>query len=535
MALPVVVQTTGNAGDVATAGPYSQAFGSNNTAGNALIMGAWTSVATGQTASVTDTQGNVWFPISALYNSSSSAQLWIYMCVNCKAGANTVSISVSGSPTAGNVFCIAEISGVNAVDQLATSLALGNGTTVTMPSITTTQANSIVISLIQNANTALSTVSQTQLGAVPGATSFSNAQYVVEASTGTYNGTFASAGNPVDGAIFNLFQSAVGQGHYVQGVNQLADTGGAITTTQAFTTKNTAAGSLLVAILQVYNTNAIPLLSITDTQSNTWVIASGPSQVTASPYRTYIAYALNTAGGSKPTVTFTWTAATDIFSCALMEYTGVNTLRSATYAAARSGSGSVTTPSIVTVAGDLVLGVIQSEDGDALSTFAAGVSLPFTVRNYYGELSSRIYGVEEDAIATGTSSAADWPNTGVDAFLLAAMAFYDAQVATSTFSPVAGSYSTTQSVTLANVNSGLAGFAQYYTIDGSTPTTGSTLYTGAISVSVSETIKVLAVATGYLNSAIASATYVITAAGGGGVAGLYLAMDASLRNCGLRH
>jgi hypothetical protein len=87
-------------------------------------------------------------------------------------------------------------------------------------------------------------------------------------------------------------------------------------------------------------------------------------------------------------------------------------------------------------------------------------------------------------------------------------------VATSTFSPVAGSYSSTQSVTVNNANSGLPGFAQYYTTDGSTPTTGSTLVSGAISVSSSETLKVLAVATNYSNSAIASAAYVINSGAG---------------------
>jgi hypothetical protein len=60
----------------------------------------------------------------------------------------------------------------------------------------------------------------------------------------------------------------------------------------------------------------------------------------------------------------------------------------------------------------------------------------------------------------------------------------------------------------------------YYTTDGSTPTTGSTLYTGAIPVNSSLTIKVLAVATGYANSAIASAAYTIT--GGGGNSGFGL-------------
>lgn len=75
------------------------------------------------------------------------------------------------------------------------------------------------------------------------------------------------------------------------------------------------------------------------------------------------------------------------------------------------------------------------------------------------------------------------------------------QVATSTISIVGGV------ATVSNTNSGLAGFAEYYTTDGSTPTIGSTPYTVPVTLVAGQTIKVLAVATGYLNSAIASATY----------------------------
>jgi hypothetical protein len=75
-------------------------------------------------------------------------------------------------------------------------------------------------------------------------------------------------------------------------------------------------------------------------------------------------------------------------------------------------------------------------------------------------------------------------------------------VATATFSPVAGTYQKTQTVTVSNSNSGLAGFAMYYTTDGSTPTTGSTPISngGTVSISHNTTLKVLSVATGYINS-----------------------------------
>lgn len=82
-----------------------------------------------------------------------------------------------------------------------------------------------------------------------------------------------------------------------------------------------------------------------------------------------------------------------------------------------------------------------------------------------------------------------------------------AQVATPTFSPVAGSYTGTQSVV---VSCATPGVSMYYTVNGSAPTTSSTLYSGPISVAASETVKVLAVKSGFINSAIASAAYVIS-------------------------
>ena len=56
------------------------------------------------------------------------------------------------------------------------------------------------------------------------------------------------------------------------------------------------------------------------------------------------------------------------------------------------------------------------------------------------------------------------------------------------------------------------GAAIYYSTDGFTPTTGSTLYNAPLTVSSSETLKAIAVATGYAESAVASADYVITKA-----------------------
>ena len=78
--------------------------------------------------------------------------------------------------------------------------------------------------------------------------------------------------------------------------------------------------------------------------------------------------------------------------------------------------------------------------------------------------------------------------------------------ATPTFSPAAGSYEGTQNVTISST----AGATIYYTTDGSTPSTSSSVYSSPIAVNADMTIKAYAVKANYDDSEVATAAYTIT-------------------------
>lgn len=83
------------------------------------------------------------------------------------------------------------------------------------------------------------------------------------------------------------------------------------------------------------------------------------------------------------------------------------------------------------------------------------------------------------------------------------------QAATPIFSVAGGTYSSDQSVTISCTTSGAN---IYYTTNGSTPTSSSTRYAGAIPVTSSTTLKAVASASGYTDSAVATATYTLKVA-----------------------
>jgi len=116
------------------------------------------------------------------------------------------------------------------------------------------------------------------------------------------------------------------------------------------------------------------------------------------------------------------------------------------------------------------------------------------------------------AIATKTAAAINSNALGINAIATSnSVAAVSAVIALPISSLPAGTYSGTQFVAISSLTPGTL---FYYTLDGSNPTLASSLYASPISIGTTETLKVLSVSPNGGNSAISSASYVITGAGG---------------------
>ena len=107
----------------------------------------------------------------------------------------------------------------------------------------------------------------------------------------------------------------------------------------------------------------------------------------------------------------------------------------------------------------------------------------------------------QQTVTVQAISAMDGSTTGSATVTLAPPA------AAPVFSPAAGTYALTQTVTITTTTPGAS---IRYTTDGTTPSeTAGTLYSGAVTVGSTETLNAIAYTSGYADSPVASATYTI--------------------------
>ena len=234
----------------------------------------------------------------------------------------------------------------------------------------------------------------------------------------------------------------------------ISPAGGPFVARQTVTLSDSASGAIVY-----YTTNG----STPTTASPQY---GGPFVVTSTETVKAIAVVTNDAPSAIASATFNPAAAAPTFSPVAGPYIGPQTV----------SFGDATTGAVI----------YFTTNGVTPTTSSTKYTSPITV--------SSSETIEAIAVATGVANSA------------VASAAYTLTAATPTFATPAGSYVGT--VTL-GINDTTPGVTIYYTTNGATPTTASTKYTAAIPVASTETVKAIAVATGYSNSAAASAAYTI--------------------------
>lgn len=108
------------------------AFGSNNTSGNLLAMGIGMQGTGVSVSSVTDSAGNTWTKVYSQQATDTDGDTEVWICGSCVAGANTVTVHISGS-TFATAIEIYELSGTSgAADQSqAIKSTIGGQATIT--------------------------------------------------------------------------------------------------------------------------------------------------------------------------------------------------------------------------------------------------------------------------------------------------------------------------------------------------------------------------------------------------------------------
>ena len=190
--------------------------------------------------------------------------------------------------------------------------------------------------------------------------------------------------------------------------------------------------------------------------------------------------------------------------------TAVQKILTWTMSTGGGGGGTVATPTF-SIPGGTYLGTQSVSLSDATTGASIFYTLDGTQPGTVVGGSTLKYNNTALTVSSSETITALATATGMTTSATASAAYViQSQVATPTFNPVAGTYATAQSVTITSTS----GASIFYTTNGTTPTSGSTPYTAAVNVAASETLKAIATKSGFFDSNVGTAAYVIGGSGG---------------------
>lgn len=247
----------------------------------------------------------------------------------------------------------------------------------------------------------------------------------------------------------------------------------------------------------------------------TWVISANTCTITSAP------------GNSNPVRRTAETYSVDQYSAATFPSwtaTAKNGPAVRIPAATKSGyyaycsavtSGNCTSVVLAKVSADTVsikqtTSSLNLAPGGTLTIRAIGTTTTVITILYNGSQINTDYSDASSPITTGNPGLMDFSTSGA---VFTAWAGGNAanQAANPSISPASGTYLSQQSITMSCAT---GSSSIYYTTNGSTPSTGSTLYSGAFNsaASGSQTIKAICTRSGYADSAVITNTYSIAPA-----------------------
>ena len=450
-----------NSGSSEDSDALAVSFTSNVTSGNVILVAESTYDAE-TLASPTDTIGNT-FTLLVTAGASGDSVVAVYAATNKSSGADTV--TCNDNDASNNLHCnIYEVQGINTtVDKTGNNTLTSTSQTVSTSAATSNAVDYVFAFFTDNANGANITggpgYGDTELSNDGGDSAFSEDSVVV--ATGVQTATATSNLSDADVTVIVALETT---GTATVSTPTFSPSPGTYIYAQSVSISDWTSGSTIY-----YTTNGT-----TPTTNSTKYTAPFNVSVTQTVEALAVASGFANSAVASATYTITPPAATPGFSPAAGSY--------------------------------------SSAQNVTISDATSGATIYYTTNGYTPTTNSSVYSsainvsVWETLQAVAIASGYSLSPVGVATYTIG-----NAEAAAPSFSPGPGDYDSAQTVTLSD---GTSGATIYYTTNGSTPTTNSTRYTAAISVTATETIEAIATASGYTQSGVASGVYTINTATG---------------------